>query len=447
MRESAPTRRMSFKTRLTLLIAGVFVLGGAAIIGVQFRLVQQFLDTQVQVTSTLDTENFTSWRARIGGDDGFDAVSVRELDADALAGTSAHRSEVDLDNLLREAALITSLRVSDGVQHSLLVWSGAVLAGFTLVAVLAGSWLSRHSLGRVADITTTMHAISAEGLDRRLALVGPRDEIRELGDAIDSTLDRLEAAFERQDRFIAGASHELRTPLTVNRSLLEIPLSQGRFPADLEPAVRGALEANERSSQLVSALLALTRARYAPRSDASTDLTGLVATLLGDRGDAIAARGLTATAPAVDDIPGPRTLAAVSPDLALLAVGNLLDNAVRHNTDSGRITVATGHDATTGTAWVEVVNDGADLTGTDVEELKEAFHRGSSSRLAGDGMGLGLALIDMVATTSGGALALTARPEGGLRARLTLPGAKASSARRTLRPGSTGTASSTDELS
>ncbi|MDR1387617.1 MAG: ATP-binding protein [Propionibacteriaceae bacterium] len=102
-------------------------------------------------------------------------------------------------------------------------------------------------------------------------------------------------------------------------------------------------------------------------------------------------------------------------------MANLVDNAIRHNRDGGELTVSLGHDQAG--AWIEFDNDGRDLSQVDLSQLKEPFQRGDDTRLAGDGLGLGLALVDTIARSQGGDLVLTARPQGGLRARLTLPSA------------------------
>ena len=482
--------RGSFRRRLAALIAVVFVVGGAALLGVQYLLVTRLLEQQVdeQTVARVVRESEGDgagagrtpapeaavpgtgpaadpcpegtgqrWMVQGVGDfapgdlpadiDPGTPVWGMCLDADGIAvdrfvidvtafdadldrllhdetATPQQRAEL-LTRVIHETTTRTTTRVSQEVLRSLALWSVAMLAGFTAVAVTAAWWLSRRSLGRIARITAATRAISHDDLHRRLDLPGPADEIKELGDTIDAMLDRIEDAFTRQDRFIAGASHELRTPLTTTRTLLEIPLDQGRFPDDVAPAVRGALEANARSERLIAALLTLARSRRSPRSTAPddgggggggvTDLRGLTAALLTER-EAEAAQRKVDLVALPDDVPHP---VAADAGLLALAVGNLLDNAVKHNRPGGSVEVRCGED-TTG-AWVEVSNDGADLTGTDLDALREPFHRGDRSRLAGEGLGLGLALVDTVATAVGGTLHLAARPQGGLTARLTVP--------------------------
>ncbi len=451
---------MSFRKRLTALIAAVFILGGGALLGVQYVLVQRLLEQRVDEQTVARPVDVTavpgapSVRETVPGAPfvgcpeatvpdrvvtADDAVWLVCLDGDGQAverfllptdATPEQQAEV-LSRIVYETTTRTTTRISDEVLHTLVVWSLVIFAAFAAAAVGVAWWLSGRSLGRIARITAATRGISHDDLDRRLDLPGPADEIKELGDTIDSMLDRIEDAFTRQDRFIAGASHELRTPLTTTRTLLEIPLEQGRFPSDVEPSVRAALDANGRSERLVTALLTLARSRHAC-SGATTDLTALTEELLAEKADDAAARGLRVSvqrscdsgrcALSAQDDRGEGAEAgvpaALGPDLALLAVGNLLDNAIRHNVDGGLVAVGTGSDAQT--TWVEVSNDGADLTATDVEALKEPFHRGEASRLAGEGLGLGLALVETVARSAGGRLELTTRTQGGLTARLTV---------------------------
>ena len=223
-------------------------------------------------------------------------------------------------------------------------------------------------------------------------------------------LDRLSAAFDRQERFVAAASHELRTPLTTTRTALEIPLAQGRFPAEVEPDVRRALAANERSEALIATLLALARATRSPAEPAdSVDLLDLARRALAEREREAAALSLRA------EVLGAPVLARVDAVLASIAVGNLVENAIRHNVERGRLRISGDEEG------LLVENDGREMTEAEVSHLVEPFHRGDRTRLAGTGTGLGLTLADAVATALGGRLLLAPRPGGGLTARLLLP--------------------------
>ncbi|RGE22474.1 HAMP domain-containing sensor histidine kinase [Leucobacter sp. wl10] len=258
--------------------------------------------------------------------------------------------------------------------------------------------------------------------------------MRELADTIDGMLDRLRDAFARQERFVANASHELRTPLATTRAALEIPLARGRVPADLEPAIRRALAANERSERLIAALLELARARRG-RADAGQ--------ARGDETDpreAVVAAVETHGARAVElgvgvDLAGllgddggagrrpERPEAAADPALVQLAVDNLIGNAVRHNVRDGWVRVSLR--SADGRVRLRIENTGAELDDRAVAAMIEPFNRGDATRLASreaePGLGLGLSLADEAARAAGGSLELSPRPGGGLVAILSLP--------------------------
>lgn len=402
------TKRWGFRARLAALIASVFISGGVVLLGVQYLLVQQLF---AQGISTITTGCFSATQ------NGNSPTPDDDLGDTCTIGTSDGNIDFTGTNGSTGSFVIEQTNaLSDEVLSGLLMWSIVVLAGFAALAVIAAWWLSKRSLGRIARITATTRDITRDELHRRLDLPGPDDEIKELGDTIDGMLDRLDDAFTRQDRFISGASHELRTPLTTTRTLLEIPLTQGRVPDDLEPAVRGALAANERSEQLIAALLTLARVR---RQDASNpvihtaDLTAITIGVLTEHEQEITARSLTVTAP----LPGP-VLVAGDPELVRIAVDNLIANSIRHNRDNGTIHITAG---TTGTlAQLVIANDGREFDAAEVARLTEPFHRGEHTRLAGPGTGLGLTLADTIARTIGGRLALSPRPQGGITATLTL---------------------------
>ncbi|WP_159502182.1 ATP-binding protein [Microbacterium sp. 18062] len=404
-------RRWGFRARLAALIAGVFITGGVVLLGVQYLLVQQLF---AQGISTITTGCFSTT-----DQSGHSSVSDDQLAETCTIGTGSGDdiSVTGTGGGVGSVVVQQTTELSQEVLSGLLIWSVIILLVFAGLAVLAARWLSARSLDRISGITATTREITRDDLHRRLSLPGPDDEIKELGDTIDGMLDRLDEAFTRQDRFITGASHELRTPLTTTRTLLEIPLTQGRVPAELEPAVRGALAANARSERLIAALLALARVRHrdgalplAPEAD----LSAVAAAALDGHERDIAARSLRLIAP----VAAP-AVAAAEPELVRIAVGNLVDNAVRHNRDGGELTVHAGTDERG--AWIEVSNSGRDLTGTDLSALTEPFHRGEDSRLAGDGLGLGLALVETIARSQGGTLVLTPRDGDGLRARLSFP--------------------------
>ncbi|HWH97839.1 MAG TPA: ATP-binding protein, partial [Pseudolysinimonas sp.] len=391
-------RRLSFRTRLTLTITAVFVATGACLLVVQNIVVQQLFSGAIATTMTICSV-----------EDGGAPPSgeVRQAPSgDVLYGGQVTGCQITgeypeaVGAGTAGAVLQQSRFLVDVVSSGLLFWSVVVLLVFTAAAAALAYWLAKRSLGRIAEVTTAAQNISEHALDRRLGLPGPDDEIKELGDTFDGMLDRLQLAFAAQDRFVANASHELRTPLTVMRTALEIPLEQGDVPKRLEPALRRALRATGQSERLITALLVLARSRTELTGSDTIDLAAIVGDQLDELGDAAALRGLTVARELADaQVVG-------EPALVERAVRNLLDNAIRHNTDGGELSVTLRSDD--GLAVLEVANSGAILTRAGAALLAEPFHRGDHSRLEGDrdGVGLGLAIVTSIAGAHGGGLDL-----------------------------------------
>ena len=414
------TPRWGFRARLTALIAVVFILGGAVLLTVQYVLVRQLLATGIATISTGCVPDL-EWTDLNGAD--ADAGFVPCID-DTVIGVGDDVVGAGHQFTIQQTSLL-----SQEVLSGLLAWSVVVLVVFAGVAVLAARWLSQRSLGRIARIADTTREITRDDLHRRLALPGPADEIKALGDTIDGMLDRLQDAFTRQGSFVAAASHELRTPLTTTRTALEIPLEQGRFGTDVEPAVRRALAANIRSERLIAALLMLARINGdpSPPDAQAVELTAVVADALAERAPEASTRGIRAvvthpgrTASGIDAGP-PAVHAAADPTLASMLVGNLVENAIRHNVDDGELRVElTSAD---GRATLTITNDGRPLTASETALLIEPFHRGDRTRLTGVGAGLGLTLAEALARRLCGTLTLTPRADGGLIVQLVLPAA------------------------
>lgn len=292
-----------------------------------------------------------------------------------------------------------------------------VAAGVGVAYVVAG-----RLLRPLQDITAQAQRLSAERLDARLGLPGPQDELKELADTFDAMLDRLQASFEGQRRFVADASHELRTPLAVMRTEVEVALADpDASVADLRAAATVVRDATERADRLVDSLLLLAR------SD-RLQLDGLP---LRERVDLprVCADALAAVAP---EVAGRRLQvataygpAAVLGDLGLLGrlAGNLVENAVRHNADDGWVRVDTG---TVGDrARLQVSNSGMPLDPGEVPALFEPFRRSGAARTARRGAGLGLSIVRAVAAAHGGTVGAEARPGGGLVVTVDLPSADA----------------------
>ncbi|HUZ02305.1 MAG TPA: HAMP domain-containing sensor histidine kinase [Thermomicrobiaceae bacterium] len=323
--------------------------------------------------------------------------------------TPAQR-QLEVDQLQN---LATQLHDADVKQF--LFASGIALAVMSVASLLLGWIVAGRVLHPLRTITTTTRAISATNLNQRLALGGPDDEVKELGDTIDGLLARLEAAFNAQRRFVANASHELRTPLTMLRTSLDVAVGKPTAPPEVTVLAAKLREGLDQADRLVEELLVLARARH-------RGLTNLTAVSLDDLVDAaLAARraavaGMTLTVrPALE----PVSVVGSRPLLARL-VANLLDNAVRHNVAGGCIRVTTGARGRVATLVVE--NGGPRLDASRVKLLGEPFQRLGTERTNTDGgIGLGLSIVAAIVEAHHGSLTISARPEGGLRVAVELP--------------------------
>jgi hypothetical protein len=267
-------------------------------------------------------------------------------------------------------------------------------------------------------ITSTTRQISETNLHQRLEMGGPRDELRELADTIDGLLERLEAAFDAQRRFVANASHELRTPLAMMRTTLDVAIAK----PDGTPERTRELDADLRldldhADRLLESFLVLARAQHHQLGDQSlVALEQLIAAALASRAGEIAASQITVhTAITPIDVLGSETL-------LVRMIGNVIDNAVGYNQPHGSISVSLAHDGANARLLIDsagvVVDDAA------VAQLAQPFRRLGQERIGSqNGHGLGLSIVAAVAEAHGGALELRALPQGGLRVELTLPAA------------------------
>lgn len=297
------------------------------------------------------------------------------------------------------------------VLTGLFTHSLVLLAVFTVLAALLAWWFSRRSLRRLGHVAEAAARINnGNHLGERLALTGPHDEVGRLGDTFDAMLERLEQSFTAQRRFTAQASHELRTPLTIQRTALEIPLSQGRVPADLEPALRTALDATARSENLLASLLALARGESGQATARPTDLSDTARTALADLRTEITERDI--------HVHTRLNPAPVTGDPALLAqlALNLLANAVRHNHPGGHVHLSTGK--TRSGAWIEVTNTGTLVDPAQIPALFEPFHRAAATGTKG--AGLGLTVVRAITRAHHGEVHAHPNPEGGLTIRAEL---------------------------
>ncbi len=258
--------------------------------------------------------------------------------------------------------------------------------------------------------------ISAGSLHQRLAIAGPDDEFKQLGDTLDALLARLEASFESQRRFVANASHELRTPMTVERALLQVALADPNASAEkLRATCEEVLAAGAEQERLLEALLTLASSERGLDRREHLDLAVSAGHALLA---AEPARGRRSLELATELAPAPAT---GDPALVERLVANLIDNAVHHTDVGGRVEIRTGIEA--GRALLAVKNTGAVIAPSEMERLVEPFRRRGGGRAAAtDGHhGLGLSIVRAIAVAHGATLDLQAPPEGGMSVAVRFP--------------------------
>ena len=312
----------------------------------------------------------------------------------------------------------------DQAQHELRqealrqLWIRSLVALAIMVVVVfgcPGCWPDA-CFARFNAITSTARRLSGSTLHERINLQGPRDELKELADTFDGMLGRLDTAFTAQREFVANASHELRTPLTIIRTEVDVALGDPDVsPEELQEMGEAITEAVDRSEGLIDGLLVLANADADGKpAMIDLDLAEIAANEVDVSSAEADALGLRLE---LDLQPAP-----VRGDPALLErlVGNLVENAIRHNLPDGWFSVKTRIDGDK--AVLQVANSGAVLPPEELERLFERFYRPdrSRSRKTG-GFGLGLSIVKSVATAHGGDVQLAGFAEGGLQVTVTLP--------------------------
>ncbi|WNM40871.1 HAMP domain-containing sensor histidine kinase [Micromonospora halotolerans] len=395
-------KRLTIRARLTLVHGGLLLLAGVVLLAVTYVLVDQRMrEPLTGVIAKADIVKAPFGKLPTPGA----AEQVRFLLQEAQ------------DEAKRNAL------------ESLLTQGGVALLLISMVALGFGWLIAGRALQPLHQITGTARRIAAadaggRGLHERIALRGPRDEVKELADTFDLMLERLDRSFDGQRRFVANASHELRTPLALNRSLLEVAMSRPGASAELRQLGETLMAVNERHERLIDGLLTLADSEQRVVERTPVDLAEIAGHLL----DQVAGTpGLTVRrrlAPAAT---------AGDPVLLERLTQNLVENAVRHNLPAGgEIDVSTG--TVDGRATLVVVNTGPVVPGYEIEAIFQPFRRLHHDRVAapgrsgaqdragaGRGFGLGLSIVRAVAQAHGGAVHAHPRDGGGLVVTVTLP--------------------------
>jgi heavy metal sensor kinase len=297
---------------------------------------------------------------------------------------------------------------------ALLVLGGPVVVGlaFGVGWVVAGA-----ALRPVERMRVEAEAISGSDPGRRLPVAATRDELARLGEGLNRMLNRLEEAVERERRFVSDAGHELRTPLGNLRAELELALRRSRTQEELVASLQSAAEETDRLSRLAEDLLVLARAEGGRLPVRREDLD--IATLVGEAVGSFSGRA-SALGVSLETSIGEGVRARVDEARMRQAVGNLIDNALRHTPAGGRVVV--GLAQSNGSVSIEVADTGEGFADSFLPQAFEPFSRADISRSRADGgAGLGLAIVRAVAQAHGGSVEARNRPDGGAVVMLTIP--------------------------
>lgn len=400
-------KRLTIRARLTLVHGGLLLLAGVVLLAVTYVLVDQRM-----------REPLTGVIAKA------DVVQAAPFGKVPAPGAM---EQVRI--LVREA----QDEAKRNALESLLTQGGVALLLISVVALGFGWLIAGRALQPLHQITGTARRIAAadaggRGLHERIALRGPRDEVKELADTFDLMLERLDRSFDGQRRFVANASHELRTPLALNRSLLEVAMSRPGASAELRQLGETLMAVNERHERLIDGLLTLADSEQQVVDRTPVDLAEIAGHLLDQVAGTPELTVRRRLAPAAT---------AGDPVLLERLTQNLVENAVRHNLPAGgEIDVSTG--TADGRATLVVVNTGPVVPSYEIETIFQPFRRLHHDRVAaarpdpersgardragaGRGFGLGLSIVRAVAQAHGGGVHAHPRDGGGLVVTVTLP--------------------------
>ncbi|MGW7465967.1 sensor histidine kinase [Streptomyces xantholiticus] len=387
-----PWLRPTIRIRLTLLYGGMFLIAGILLLSIIYLFTAQALNVGVTELPFKIVEGkvqpTTDWCTLPEEGSG-------EQFSRAVSACLQHQRELALDDLLRRSLF--------------------ALLGLSIIAFAFGYAMAGRVLSPLGRITRTARQVAGSDLSRRIELDGPDDELKELADTFDEMLDRLERAFTAQQRFVANASHELRTPLAINRTLLEVHLSDPGAPVELHQLGKTLLATNERSEQLVEGLLLLARSDNQIVERKPVDLAEVATRAIDQARSEAEAKGV--------EIRGRGEPAVVQGNGVLLEriALNLVQNAVRYNVpEQGWVEVTTSVEH--GQAVLLVTNTGPVVPAYEIDNLFEPFRRLRQERTGSDkGVGLGLSIARSVARAHGGRISAVPREGGGLVMRVTLP--------------------------
>jgi len=391
------------RTRLTLLYAALFFAAGSALLGLTYGLVASSLPARPaaasgKVRQEQDRLNLACKQERAKAPRASPKLLPACRQAEAFSAGASSGSQTQ-----RQRAL-----------NNLLLFSLVGLGVMTIASGGLGWVMSGRVLRPVRVITETARRASEQHLGERLALTGARDELKELADTFDGMLERLDAAFATQRRFVANASHELRTPLTVMRTAIDVTLAKPSPTVQrLEDMAARVRRSIDQAESMVDALLTLA---VSDQGEVSSEFTDL-ATWAEDAIDAATA-DIGRLGLRVETKLDPAETTG-DPLLLERMIWNLVDNAIRHNEPGGWIRLRTG--TSDATVYLEIANSGPLIPDDAVPSLFEPFRRMEGRTGIGDGVGLGLSIAQAVATAHGATVSAHGQPDGGLAISVVVP--------------------------
>ncbi|MDI1464194.1 HAMP domain-containing sensor histidine kinase [Catellatospora sp. KI3] len=387
--------RLTIRARLTLVYGALFLVAGLALLAVTYFLLDQRL---------------------------LQPFSFELPDPAKIAGVAGRREQRLLIQGSPDTMLYLSTQADDlrkATRASLLTQGAVALAVVGAFSIAMGWVIAGRLLSPLHRITETARRIGTapaadRGLHERIALTGPRDELRELADTFDAMLARLDQAFDGQRRFVANASHELRTPLTLNRSLVELAMHRRTAGDDVKRLGETLLEINTRHERLINGLLLLARSENELADRSPVDLADVVEHVVAQSaGEAAAAEVQVRAEAAEAELDG-------DPVLLERLVQNLVDNGIRHNAAGGWVRVSS-RTLPDGRRELTVANTGPVVPRYEIPVIFEPFRRLGRDRVTGQGAGLGLSIVAAITRAHGGEVVAVPREGGGLTVTVALP--------------------------
>lgn len=365
----------------------------------------------------------------------------RELPFDKITPKAKHGEPVDIqtDSSKRFRALFSTVNAREASRHpqsfqvevavdlgyeerllqSYLdqLW---IVLGVGLVAAAAiGYRLAKRGIAPVQTMADTVKRVRSSTLGERVTLSGMPSELVELGEPFNEMLQRLEEAFQRLARFSSDLAHELRTPISNIRGELEVTLAQTRTPAEYRDAAQSSLEECQKLSRLIDRLLFLARSEHPEtqiRRDA-VDVNEELRRVLEFYEPAASEQAVQLVLETNEQLP-----ANLDRTLFQIALGNLVDNAVRHTPPGGRVVVTA--QSSSGRLIVKVSDNGIGISPEHLPHVFERFYRANPARTHdGSGAGLGLAILETVTRLHQGTVSIESKLGEGTSVTVNLPAA------------------------